>query len=400
MGVKVADYIFARLAEAGLRHAFLVTGGGAMFLNDALCRETRLTWTCHHHEQAAAMAAEGYARVSGTPAILSVTTGPGGINALNGVFGAWTDSIPMIVVSGQVKRETVKGSYPDLALRQLGDQEADIVSMVAGITKSAVQISDPSDVRYIVEQALWLATHGRPGPVWIDVPVDVQSSEVDPAGLLGFTPPIADEGRMSALAEQVAAVVDRLEASQRPVLIAGTGVRLAGAHADFLRVAERIGAPVTTAWTHDLLANDHPLWCGRQGTIGDRAGNFSVQAADLVLILGSRMAIRQVSYSWTAFAPDAYKIHVDIDPAELAKPTLRTDLPIEADVKAFLESLDQELTRRRYDASRHEEWLAWCKRRTRLYPVVQPHHRRVEAPINPTISWRRSSSASALRMSS
>ena len=180
MGVKVADYIFARLAEAGLRHAFLVTGGGAMFLNDALSRESRLSWTCHHHEQAAAMAAEGYARVSGIPAILSVTSGPGGINALNGVFGAWTDSIPMIVVSGQVKRETLKSAYPHLRLRQLGDQEADIVSMVSGITKSAVQLQDPADVRRVVEQAHWLATHGRPGPVWIDVPIDVQSAEVDP----------------------------------------------------------------------------------------------------------------------------------------------------------------------------------------------------------------------------
>ena len=187
--MRVADYLFSRLADAGLRHVFMVTGGGAMFLNEAVRRESRLRWTCHHHEQAAAMAAEGYARVTGVPAILSVTTGPGAINALNGVFGAWTDSIPMIVISGQVKRETCMSSYPGLALRQLGDQETDIVTMARGVTKLALQVTDPVMVRSALEEALWLATHGRQGPVWLDVPIDVQSSDVDPASLAAFVPP-------------------------------------------------------------------------------------------------------------------------------------------------------------------------------------------------------------------
>ena len=379
---RVADYLFARLADAGLRQAFLVTGGGAMFLNDALRREDRISWTCHHHEQAAAMAAEAYARIRGRPAILSVTSGPGGINALNGVFGAWTDSIPIIVLSGQVKRETLKTSYPEVALRQLGDQEADIVSIVSGMTKFAVQISDPNDARYLVEKALWLATAGRPGPVWLDVPIDVQSAEVDPDQMRAFVP-IAAAARPSAiLKKQASVVVDRLETSERPVLIAGTGVRIAGATDAFRRVVERLRIPVTTAWTHDLIPTNHELWCGRQGTIGDRAGNFSVQAADLVLVLGSRLAIRQVSYNWLALAPQAYKVQVDIDAAELRKPTFHPDMPIEGDVEEFLEALEAELSERPYQ-SRHAPWLAWCKRRTELYPVVQEHHRTTIAPINP-----------------
>jgi acetolactate synthase-1/2/3 large subunit len=380
---RVADFIFARLADAGLRHVFLVTGGGAMFLNDALRRETRLSWTCHHHEQAAAMAAEGYARITGIPGIVNVTSGPGGINALNGVFGAWTDSIPMIVLSGQVKRETGMNFYPDLPLRQLGDQEADIVAIASRVTKQAVQISDPADARYLVEKALWLATQGRPGPVWLDVPVDVQSADIDPSRLRGYAPEDKAGSRPAELAAQAAAVVDRLEASERPVILAGTGVRLAHAGDAFLRVAERIGAPVTTAWTHDLVPNDHPLWCGRQGTIGDRAGNFAVQASDLAIVLGSRLSIRQVSYNWGAFAPRAFKVQVDIDPAELRKPTVRPDLPIEADVGAFLEALEAELDRREFATGRHARWLAWCRRRTELYPIVQPHHRTDAPPINP-----------------
>ena len=184
--LRVADYVFHFLAEAGVRHVFLVTGGGAMFLNDALRVESRIMPICCHHEQACAMAAEGYARISGTPGVVSVTTGPGGINALNGVFGAWTDSIPMLVISGQVKRETCMSSYPHLALRQLGDQEADIISLVRGITKYAVQVQHPQTIRYHLEKAWALAQSGRPGPCWLDIPLDVQSALVEEGTLLPF----------------------------------------------------------------------------------------------------------------------------------------------------------------------------------------------------------------------
>ena len=381
--IRVADYLMARLAAAGLRRAFVVTGGAAMFLDDALRRQAGLSYTCMHHEQAAAMAAEGYARVSGRPALVSVTSGPGAINALNGVFGAWTDSLPMIVVSGQVKRETCMGSYPGLHVRQLGDQETDIVPMVEGITKYAVCLTDPAEVRFHVERALFLATHGRQGPVWLDIPIDVQSSLVDEAALVGYEP----EAESATAADDVTAmartVLDRLAIAERPVILAGSGVRLAGATDSFRAVVARLGVPVTTAWTHDLLSNDDPLWCGRPGTIGDRAGNFAVQSSDTLLILGSRLNVRQTGYDWDSFAPDAFKIQVDVDAAEMDKPTVRADLRLVADLAEFLEALADEMERRAWAPGGHAAWLAWCRERVTRYPVVQRHHRTTVPPINP-----------------
>ena len=381
--IRVADYLIGRLAAAGLRRVFLVTGGAAMFLNDALRREPCLSVTCVHHEQAAAMAADGYARVSSRPAIVSVTSGPGAINALNGVFGAWTDSLPMIVVSGQVKRETCVSTYPGLRLRQLGDQEADVLSMIAGITKYAVRLTEPEEVRYHVERALHAATTGRMGPVWLDVPIDVQSSLVDESTLTGFEPDARLDARGDDLAAAARTVSDRLATAARPVILAGSGVRLAGATDRFRAIVARLGIPVTTAWTHDLLPNDDPLWCGRPGTIGDRAGNFAVQNSDALLVLGSRLNIRQTGYDWRSFAPGAFRMHVDIDPAELRKPTARADLAIVADLGAFLGALDAELDRRAPVPARHAAWLAWCRQRVRAYPVVQEHQRTATPPINP-----------------
>ena len=264
----------------------------------------------------------------------------GGINALNGVYGAWTDSIPMIVVSGQVKRETCMSSYPGLGLRQLGDQEADIISLVEGMTKYAVQLTDPGEARPCLDLAIDLSTDGRQGPVWIDVPIDVQSAEMPetdaamPRRVMGASQSGDD---LDAAAGEV---VERLAHAERPVILAGTGVRLAGAGDELVSVAERLGVPLTTAWTHDLLSNDHPLWCGRPGTIGDRAGNFAVQNADLLIVLGSRLNVRQVSYNWTSFAPGAYIVQVDIDAAELRKPTVRPHLGIVGDAGGFLLALE------------------------------------------------------------
>ena len=381
--IRVADYVIARLVAAGLRHVFVVTGGAAMFLDDALRRQAGLSYTCMHHEQAAAMAAEGYARVSGRPAIVSVTSGPGGINALNGVFGAWTDSLPMIVVSGQVKRETCMGSYPGLRVRQLGDQEADIVRLVEGITKYAVCLTDPADVRSCVERALWLATHGRQGPVWLDIPIDVQSSLVDETTLSRFDPDAESASATDDVAAVARVVLDRLAGAERPVVLAGSGVRLAGATDRFRQVVGRLGVPVTTAWTHDLLSSDDPLWCGRPGTIGDRAGNFVVQSSDALLILGSRLNIRQTGYGWGSFAPDAFKIQVDVDSAEMDKPMVRADLRVVADLADFLEALAAEIDSRSWTPGRHTRWLAWCRERVARYPVVRSHHRTTAAPINP-----------------
>ena len=249
------------------------------------------------------MAAESYARVTGNTGVVNVTTGPGGINSLNGVFGAWTDSVPLLVLSGQVKRETCMGALGIKGLRQLGDQEVDIVRMVGGITKYAVLVTEPSDIRYHLEKAWHLASSGRPGPCWLDIPVDVQSAMVDEAAMRGYdpaeNPPDWDSTQVP---EQCREVLRRLAEAKRPVIMAGTGVRAAHALAEFRDVIRLLGIPVTTAWTHDVIASDDPLFCGRPGTIGERAGNFTVQNADVLLVLGSRLNIRQVSYNWGSFA--------------------------------------------------------------------------------------------------
>jgi len=382
--LKLSDYVVGRLAGWGVRDIFLVPGGAAMHLNDSIGHEPRIHYICTHHEQAAAMAAECYARVTGGTGVVNVTSGPGGINALNGVFGAWTDSVPMLVLSGQVKRETCMSLTGATNLRQLGDQEADIVRMARSITKYAVLIDDPASIRYHLEKAWFLASSGRPGPCWIDIPVDVQSSLIDVDSLRGYDPaedaPQWDEARVR---EQCRDVIERLAGASRPVLMAGTGVRAAGALDEFREVIGELGIPVTTAWTHDLIATDSPLFCGRPGTIGDRAGNFTVQSSDALLVLGSRLNIRQVSYNWPAFAPRASKMQVDVDAAELEKPTVRPDLPIHCDLKVFLREMLRQLPAASYRASRHTQWLAQCRDRVERYPVVLDKFRKSGSPVNP-----------------
>lgn len=383
--IRVADYIFQTLADRGIRHVFMVTGGGAMHLNDAIGRESRLHYVCNHHEQASAMAAEGYARVTGGLGVACVTAGPGAVNALNGVFGAFTDSIPLLVLSGQVKRETSLRTHGlSGRLRQFGDQEVDIVEMVRGITKSAVWVSEPESIRYHLERALHLAVTGRPGPCWLDIPVDVQGARISPDALRGYDPTEdAQDTDEPRLVELCADILDRLAAARRPVILAGSGVRLAGATEIFQKVTTQLAVPVTTAWTHDTLASSNPLFCGRPGSIGDRPGNFTVQNSDLLLVLGSRLNIRQVSYNWSTFAREAYKIQVDVDRAELEKPMVRVDLPVCADVRRFLEEMDRQLSGRR-PSEAHRAWLKWCQVRRKRYPVFDPARQIATGPeINP-----------------
>lgn len=339
-----------------------------MFLNDALSHHPAIAPVFFHHEQAAAMAAEAYARIAQSPPVLNVTTGPGGINALNGVYGAWTDSIPMIVISGQVKRATCLSTTPVPGLRQLGDQEADIIAMVKGITKYAAVVEHADDIAWHLDQALHYACHGRPGPVWLDIPIDIQSALIKPDRLRRWRPidSTADALQCQFDVEQV---VERLRQAKRPVVLAGSGIRSANAITDFERLIRRLGIPVTTAWTHDLIDSDDPHFCGRPGTIGTRAGNFTVQNADLLLILGSRLNIRQVSYNWAAFAPRAYKIQVDIDAAELIKPLVKPDLPITADLKTFIPTLTNALDTWQA-APQHRQWLTWWRERLQRYPGV------------------------------
>jgi acetolactate synthase-1/2/3 large subunit len=381
--IRVAEYVSQFLAERGVKHVFMVTGGGAMFLNDALGFNPSLTAVFHHHEQACAMAAEGYARVSGDIGVVNVTTGPGGINALNGVFGAWTDSIPMLVISGQVKRETCLAATPVPGLRQLGDQEAAIVRMVEPITKYATVLTKPEQVRYELEKAYFTAVSGRPGPVWIDIPIDVQSSLIDPENLVGFESESRPSTDNRSLDDDVRHVLERLSRAERPVLMVGTGVRAAHALEEFEAAIRVLQIPVVTAWTHDVIASDDPLFCGRPGTIGTRAGNFVVQSSDVLLVIGSRLNIRQTSYNYAGFAPGAFKIQVDIDPAEFEKPTVQIDQKICRDAKTFLSRLAALAEDFTVPTAKHTAWLAWCKERAVLYPQVQPKHREWRGKINP-----------------
>ncbi len=392
--VRLSDYVASVIASHGVRHVFMLTGGGAMHLNDAMGRAEGLRYVCCHHEQALAMAAESYTRLSGRLAAVNVTTGPGGINALNGVHGAYTDSIAMIVVSGQVKRETLRQNAP-VRLRQLGDQEADIIPMVTPITKFAAMIEDPQDVRYLLEKALWLATTGRPGPVWIDIPIDVQAARIDPAALRGFDPRVEGYGRDFALPAEYGwltgeplrdaarRVIAAFRQAERPVLLPGTGVRISGAHDLFLQVAERLGAAIAPGWNaQDVVDDEHPLYVGRPGTVGDRPGNFAVQNADLVMVLGCRLNIRQISYNYASFARAATKIMVDVDAAELHKPTLSIDLPIHAELKQFLTVLLEELDG--YEApAAHRAYVEWALERRRRYSTVLPEYWDTQGVVNP-----------------
>lgn len=382
--IRVADFITRFLADRGVRHVFMVTGGGAMHLNDAFGRDPSITYVCCHHEQACAMAAESYARLSGRVAAVNVTTGPGGINTLNGVYGAHTDSIPMFVVSGQVKRETCLAFYELPDLRQLGDQEADLISMVRGITKYAALIRNPEDIRRQMEEAWHHATTGRPGPVWIDVPVDVQGAMVNPDELAGFTPPpsaLKSGTELRALASEIR---ERVANAKRPVVLVGAGIRLGSAREELLTLLQRWNVPVVTGWNaHDVIWDDHPCYAGRPGTLGDRAGNFATQNSDVLLVLGSRLNIRQVGFNWKAFARAAYKIWVDIDAAELNKPTVRPDLPVHADVREVLKALLE--TEELSSSTDRQEWLDQCKSWRNSYPIVLPAYREKKSPINPYV---------------
>ena len=378
---RIADFIAQRLVASGVTHVFMVTGGGAMHLNDALGNQPGLTPVFCHHEQSCAMAAEAYYRVTGRMAAVNVTTGPGAINAINGVFGAYVDSMAMVVISGQVKRETLVQST-GLPLRQLGDQEADVIQMIRGITKYSALVDDPKSIGYHLDRALHLATSGRPGPVWLDIPIDVQATPIDPATLRDYHPgEDAIPFQTRDLPNSLADVVARLRRAKRPVIYAGTGIRLSGQYGRFLELAERLRVPVVTAWnSNDLLPDDHPAYAGRPGSLGNRAGNFAVQNADLVLILGCRLNIRLVSYNWRSFAPNAHRVMVDVDAAELDKPTLSIDQKIHADLAEFLPLLDAATTNWQ---PQHEEWLAWCRERVIRYPVVLPEYWAKAAPVNP-----------------
>lgn len=380
MRMRVADYVADFFVRNGISHVFTVTGGGAMHLNDGLGHKDGLTCIYNHHEQACAMAAEAYARVQGQIAAVCVTTGPGGTNAITGVMGGWLDSIPMLVISGQVRYDTTVRST-GLAIRSYGDQEYDIVKMVSHITKYAQMVTDASDIRYCLEKALYLAKTGRPGPCWLDIPLNIQGGYVETENLRGYTP---EETTVPSVTDELAkTIIEKVRGAKRPVLNAGNGIRIAGAGELFLRVIDKLKIPVVTGWDSiDLIYDSHPLYTGRAGIMGDRAGNWAVQNSDVLLSIGSRLSIRQVGYQYESWARAAYTIVEDVDEQELKKPDLHVNLPVWADAKDLLEALERNLPEEAEAVPEQEEWLTTCQNWKKQYPVVQEKHRKQQGAVN------------------
>ena len=358
--IKVSDYIAKRLKEIyNVKNVFMVSGGGAMHLNDSFGKY--IPYICNHNEQASAIAAEGYAKASQKLAVVNVTTGPGGLNCLNGVFGQWTDSVPVLYISGQVKFSTTLASCPDIKLRQLGDQEADIISVVKPLTKYAKMVTEPKEIKYHLDKAIHEATTGRKGPVWLDIPMNVQGALVEEDELIdcdyscGISPTKNDC--------KIEEIISKLKNAKRPLIVAGHGIRLSGQKSNFIKLLDKFKIPVVTTFNgFDLIPDNHPCFIGRIGTIGQRCGNFALQNADVVLFLGSRNNIRQISYNWENFAKNAYKIIVDIDNAELQKPTVKPDMAIKIDLEDFLPLFAEsacEITK--------PDWLDFCKKLKEKY---------------------------------
>ncbi|MBQ3311393.1 thiamine pyrophosphate-binding protein [bacterium] len=373
--MKLSDYIAKRLKEHGVEHFFMVSGGGAMHLNDSLGHA--ISYTANHHEQACSIAAEGYARVNQKLAVVNVTTGPGGLNCLNGVFGQWTDSVPVLYISGQVKKRTMLTSFPQINLRQLGDQEVDIISVVKPLTKYAVTVENSNEIKYHIDKAIYEATTGRFGPVWINVPIDVQATMIDEDELKEFIEPEKEKYDL-----QLEKVTEKLRNAKRPLIIAGHGIRLSNQVDRFRGLLNKLKIPVVTTFNGmDLIGYENPYYIGRIGTIGQRAGNFTLQNADLIICLGTRNNIRQVSYNWENFGKNAYKIVVDIDEAELEKPLVVPDLKINVDLKEFIEKLEDISLPAKTEWS---EWLDFSKKLKDKYSYENhPEQEQGESEINP-----------------
>ncbi len=362
--IKVSDFIAKFIAEHKdtAKTVFMVSGGGNMHLIDSLGKNENLEYVCNHHEQACAIAAEGYARVSNKIGIAYVTTGPGGTNAITGVYGAWVDSIPTMIISGQVKFQTTIASQPELNLRQLGDQEVNIVDIVRPITKYAVMITDKNSIKFHLQKAIYEAKHGRPGPVWLDVPLDIQGAMVDEADLVEFE--IPEEPKFDTKIPQV---LDALKAAKRPVIIVGNGLRLANAKDDFRALIDELKIPVLTAISGvDLIETSNKYFFGRPGILGERTGNFVIQNSDLVIVLGTRLNLRILSFNWEFFAREAKKIMIDIDENELNKKTFIPDIKIKSDAKVFINDLREKARDLNLEIG---DWLKYCNRIKMKYPV-------------------------------
>lgn len=376
--MKLSDYVLQFVADQGIEHVFVLPGGGAMHLNDSLGGCAGLEYVCNLHEQACAIAAEAYARVTNNLGVVMVTAGPGGTNTITGVAAAWLDSTSVLFLSGQAKRADLKG---DRGLRQLGVQEIDIVSIVSSITKYAVTVLEPESIRYHLEKAFHLARSGRPGPVWLDLPLDIQASTIEPKNLKPFDPSELLADPVEPAESSVAATIKLLNESERPVLLVGNGVRMAGAGDLLLGVIERLGIPVlTTRLGVDLLAADHPLCFGMPGGIASRASNFTLQNSDFLLILGARLDMALIAYAPERLARAAKKVMVNIDEAEIRKLGANIDIGVPADAKLFLEAVLQRADE--IETRDREAWLDRCQGWRSRYPFVTAEQRKQAEGIN------------------
>lgn len=363
MSINVSDYIFQRVSQEGVRDVFMVSGGGIMYLCDALGRSKDLRYWCNYHEQACAISAEGYARVTEGLGVCLVTTGPGSTNAITGVAGAWVDSIPLLVISGQVRT----GIMADYSYqRQVGPQEINIVPMVEPVTKYAVTVMRPEDVRYELEKCLYLARAGRPGPVWLNLPLDVQSAEIEPEKLRSYVPDVpANPVLDKALIEKIAS---HLKSSKRPVIIGGNGLVLSGARKEFKSFINKVKVPtISTISAMDILIEDDPLYQGRLGPGGQRRANFALQNSDFVLAIGTSLSISCIGFS-DRFAPKAIKILVNVDAGDLEKKNITIDIPVHADAREFIEALSEAMAQSEYTAP--SRWLDACAMWKREYPPM------------------------------
>lgn len=380
MSVKLSDYVMQFIAAQGVKHVFMVPGGGAMHLDDSLGRSKDIKYVCNLHEQACAIAAEAYARVTNTLGVALVTTGPGGTNAITGVAGAWLESTPCLIVSGQVKRVDMKGN---LNVRQLGSQELDIISIVKSITKYAVTVTDPTTIRYHLEKAVALATSGRKGPVWIDIPLDVQAAAIEPDDLPGMDPnELATSGiKPSVLGKQVEETIQLLNNAERPVFLIGNGVRSAGAKELILKLVDILGIPVLTTWMGiDLISDECPLFFGKPGTVAARSANFIIQNSDCLISIGARLDFAVTGFDQTKFARAAKKIVVDIDADEIRKLKMTVDVPICADAKAFIQELQKNSSS--LQPRDRKLWLSRCLEWKAKYPVMLPEYWEQEKYVN------------------
>lgn len=379
MIMRVADYIIKYLIDYGVKDVFMIPGGGAMYLNDALGRNKKIAYICNHHEQASAIAAEGYSKMSGKLAVVIVTSGPGCTNTLTGVIGQWLDSVPVLYLSGQVKFETTILSHPNLKLRQLGDQEINIVDIVKPVTKFSAMIIDAKDVKKKLYKAIYLATHGRPGPVWIDIPLNIQGALINENEL--YEADFFDD-KTEKIDKKIQDVKNLLKHSKRPIIIAGHGIRISGAVNDFLNLVKFTKIPVVTSFLGcDIIPSDNPYFIGRIGTIGNRPGNFALQNSDLLICIGTRNNIRQISYNWDWYAREAKKIVVDIDQAELKKTTIKPDIAICSDAKIFIKKLNKAI--KNIKLPNWNDWHKWNIKRKNKYPAYLAEYKKPKNFVHP-----------------